>query len=136
MIRLICGPKGTGKTKIILESVEDSVKVAKGNVVFITDKKIDSAKIDFSVRCIYANEYGISGSDALRGFVNGLIAGNSDIEYLFLDGVTRIIGTDKNNVENFFSDIVRLEKEYGFKVIMSVSLSANELPEDMKKFAE
>ena len=50
MIRLICGPKGTGKTKIILEEMNKSIEGAKGDLVFITDKKKESTRgIDFNV---------------------------------------------------------------------------------------
>ena len=44
MIKLIYGEKGTGKTKIILDSINDSVKTAKGNVVFISQKKAPGAQ--------------------------------------------------------------------------------------------
>ena len=43
MIKVIYGEKGTGKTKIILDSVNNSVATAKGNVVFIQQKKSYSA---------------------------------------------------------------------------------------------
>lgn len=134
MIQIISGPKGTGKTKVILEKVAEAVKVAKGNVVFITDKKINSSKIDFSVRCIYTEEYGVHSAEALRGFVSGLVAGNSDIEYLYIDGVMRII-EDGEGLDKFFSSIVCLEKEYGLKAVLSVSLPGEELPDSMKPYA-
>ncbi len=135
MINIICGPKGTGKTKIILEKIDESVKVAKGNVVFITDKKINSSKIDFNVRCVYAEEYKIASAESFRGFVNGLVAGNSDIEYLFIDGVIRIIKDDEAGLKAFFEDIERLEKEYGFKAVLTVSIAKEDLPCYLKQFA-
>ena len=39
MIKVISGEKGTGKTKIMLDSVNESAKTAKGNVVFIQQKR-------------------------------------------------------------------------------------------------
>ena len=42
MIKIIYGPKGYGKTKIILDEVNNAGKNAKGNVVFITDEKLYS----------------------------------------------------------------------------------------------
>ncbi|MGN0819952.1 MAG: hypothetical protein ACI4M6_06150 [Christensenellaceae bacterium] len=136
MIRIICGPKGTGKTKIILDEVDSSVKVAKGDVVFITDKKINSAKIDFKVRCLYAEEFNINNADSLRGYINGLVAGNSDIEYLFIDGVMRVIKSDEKGLENFFNDVLRLEKEYGLKVTMTISIAKENLPSYLAEYAD
>ena len=136
MIKLICGPKGTGKTKIILEQIDASVKVAKGNVVFITDKRINSAKIDFNVRYVCAEEYKVFTAEAFRGFVNGLVAGNSDIEYLFIDGVMRIISNDEEGLKSFFTDMERLEKEYGFKAVLTMSANKADLPCEIAKYAD
>ena len=135
MIRLICGPKGTGKTKTILDFVNASVDAAKGDIVFITDKKIDTLRVNFAVRVLYANDFCIDNSDSFRGFIDGLVAGNSDIEYLFIDGLTRIIGSDKG-LEGFFKELIRLEKEYGFKATLTISKEAGDLPEFVRGFAE
>ncbi len=135
MINLICGPKGTGKTKIILEKIDEAIKVAKGNVVLITDKKINTSKIDFNVRCVIAEEYNVKSAEAFRGFVNGLVAGNADIEYLFIDGLIRIIKDDEEGLDNFFKDIERLEKEYGFKVVLTISIAKEDLPCYLKQYA-
>ena len=78
MIKVISGQKGTGKTKIILDSVNETAKIAKGNVVFIQQKRAYSANIDFNVRCVYTEDYSVSGVSGLIAFVDGLMAGNSD----------------------------------------------------------
>ena len=52
MINIIYGEKGTGKTKIIIDRVNEAAKTAKGNVVFISQKKSCSVNIDFNVRCV------------------------------------------------------------------------------------
>ena len=53
MIKLVYGPKGFGKTKIIKDNVNAAAKEAKGNVVFITDEKLYSVDIDLNVKCIF-----------------------------------------------------------------------------------
>ena len=90
MIKLIYGPKGFGKTKIMLDDVNAAAAKAKGNVVFITDKRMCSVAIDLNVRCVYTEEYTIDTLDGIEGFVKGLIAGNHDIENIFIDGILRI----------------------------------------------
>ncbi len=37
MVELLIGKKGTGKTKALIESVNNAASVAKGNVVFISN---------------------------------------------------------------------------------------------------
>ena len=134
MINLICGPKGTGKTKTILDSVNECVDKAKGDIVFITDKKFDTLRVSFSVRVLYANDFNIHDPDSFRGFINGLLAGNADIEYIFIDGLMRIVGDDAE-LEGFFEDLKKLEREYGFKAIITVSKAIDALPDCMKEYA-
>ncbi|MBO4323041.1 MAG: hypothetical protein J5836_00110 [Clostridia bacterium] len=134
MIKLVYGPKGFGKTKIILDDVNAAAKVAKGNVVFITDKKICSVSIDLNVRCVYTEEYGVASLKEFDGFVKGLIAGNSDIEYLFIDGIARITKDDIANMQSFFDTIEKFSKENGLKVEMTISAAKEDLPDFMLKY--
>ena len=128
MIKLIYGPKGFGKTKIIMDDVDAAAKQAKGNVVFITDKKICSVSIDLNVRCVYTEEYGINSADSFTGFIMGLIAGNSDIEYIFIDGVLRIANCGLGDLEPLFAD---LKKYNDVKVEMTVSAEKKDLSKFM-----
>lgn len=135
MIKIICGEKGTGKTKIITDLVNDVVKEAKGNVVFISEKKSYSANIDFNVRCVFTEDYSVSNISAFVGFIDGLMAGNSDIEYIFADGIMRIADCGVNDMVAFFEEAEKLEKEYGVKFVFTVSCAKENLPEYMAKFA-
>ena len=128
MINVISGEKGTGKTKIILDSVNESVKTAKGNVVFIQQKKGYSANIDFNVRCVYTEDYSVKGVAGLIGFIDGLMAGNSDIEYIFIDGILRIAECEVNELEAFASEANKLAKEYGVKFVITVSCASEQIP--------
>ena len=129
MIKLIYGEKGTGKTKIILDSINDSAKTAKGNVVFISQKKGYSANIDFNVRCIYTEDYCVKGESGFIGFIDGLMAGNADIEYIYIDGILRITDCEPSQLDSFFAEIKQLEKEYGVKFVLTISCAKEALPE-------
>ena len=128
MIKVIYGEKGTGKTKIILDSVNNSVATAKGNVVFIQQKKSYSANIDFNVRCVYTEDYAIAGVPGFVGFIDGLMAGNSDIEYIFIDGILRIADCAPEALESFVSEAKKLTAEYGVKFVLTISSSKEALP--------
>lgn len=134
MIKLIYGPKGFGKTKIIMDDINAAAKTAKGNVVFITDKKICSVDIDLNVRCLYTEEYGVNTVESFLGFVKGLIAGNSDIEYLFIDGILRITHSDLPSLETFCAELEKLHEETGLKVEMTVSSAKENLPAYMLEY--
>lgn len=131
MIKLIYGPKGFGKTKIIMDDINAAAKSAKGNVVFITDKSICSVSIDLNVRCVYTEEYGISSVEALKGFIMGLVAGNSDIEYIFIDGILRIANCKLADLEDLFASVKKAE---GVKFEMTVSADKSALPKFMLEY--
>lgn len=136
MIKLIYGEKGSGKTKIILDSLNDTAKTALGNVVFISQKKSYSANIDFNVRCIYTEDYAIKGVDGFIGFVDGLMAGNTDIEYIYIDGLLRIAESGLNDVEAFFAEAKKLSSEYGVKFVLTLSGTKEEKPEFLSKYCD
>lgn len=137
MIKIVYGPKGFGKTKIMLDEVNASVEKAKGNIVFITDKRFDTSKININVRCTYTEEHDINNSQCFTGFVNGLMAGNSDIEYVFIDGLKRIIGEDLRGAKNLFRALRKLQKEYKqLKFIVSVSATKEQLPSYIARYVK
>lgn len=129
MIKLIYGEKGSGKTKIILDSLNNTAKTALGNVVFITEKKSYSANIDFNVRCIYTEDYAVNGVNGLIGFIDGLMAGNADIEYIYMDGILRIADCSAQELEPFFAEAEKLVKEYGVKFVMTMSGTKESFPD-------
>ncbi len=136
MIKIVYGPKGFGKTKIMLDEVNNAGANAKGNVVFITDKRFNTVNVNFNVRCVYTEDHDIKGSVAFNGFINGLLAGNSDIEYVFIDGLKRIIGADMEGGDVLFASIEKLQLEYPeLKFVVSVSASKEELPAYVAKYA-
>ena len=40
MIKIICGPKGSGKTKQIIDAANTSAAEAKGHLIFIDRKSV------------------------------------------------------------------------------------------------
>jgi len=131
MVQLIYGPKGTGKTKLIIDQANLAAEKAKGNVVFITKSKTYSVNINFDVKCVYTEDYGIDNSDALRGFVNGIAAGNYDIEYIFIDGVARITNTELENLEAFFNSIAKLTD---INFVVTISAERENIPAFLGKY--
>ena len=137
MISILSGPKGTGKTKLILAEIDKALEVAKGDIVFITDKKNESIRvINFNVRVLYTEDFGVKCAKCFGGFVKGLLAGNSDIEYIFIDGLTRIIGDDFKDINAFLEVVKWLDKEYGTNTTITVSKLKEEFSEEYQAFVE
>lgn len=133
MIKLITGKKGTGKTKILIDQINDAVKSTNGNLVCIEKGDNIRRSISFRVRWCDAESFAIEGYDAFYGFVAGMLAGNFDIKDVFVDGILKIGGRD---FEAFGNLLEKLDKLTGDEsnVVFTVSANNDELPESVKRF--
>ena len=89
MIKLIVGTKGSGKTKAMIDQINDAVKTSKGNVVVVEKGMKLTYEVPNAARLIDLDEYKIAGGEMLYGFVAGLLASNYDITDLYIDGILR-----------------------------------------------
>ena len=103
MIHVIMGLKGSGKTKKLIDSINEAVASAHGDVVCIEYGKKLTYDINYRVRLVDSEEYAISNADMLKGFLSGLHAGNFDITNVYIDNLYKTIGTDRANGEAFIA---------------------------------
>ena len=134
MIKVIYGAKGTGKTKMMIDAANEAVAKAKGHLIFLTDSKRGMYDLEREVRFIDTSEYDIAGETALCGFVKGVIAGNHDNEYIFIDGVVRIAGKPVQELASFFYMLDKVAKNDNLVVTVSVSANKEDLPDFVTKY--
>ena len=136
MIKVIYGAKGTGKTKLLIDAANATVSEAKGHMIFISDSKRGMYDLEREIRFIDVSEYDIAGEAALCGFIKGVIAGNNDNEYVFIDGVARIAGKPVQEMAAFFYMLEKVGKDDGVTITVSVSAEKAELPDFVTKYLE
>ena len=134
MIKVIYGAKGTGKTKMMIDNANATVPVAKGHMIFITDSKRCMYDLEREIRFIDTSEYDIAGESALCGFIKGVIAGNHDNEYVYIDGVVRIAGKPVQEMAAFFYMLDKVSKTNNLTITVSVSAEKEELPDFVAKY--
>ena len=134
MIKVIYGAKGTGKTKMMIDAANATVELAKGHMIYITDSKRGMYDLEREIRFIDTSEYDIAGEAALCGFIKGVIAGNHDNEYVFIDGVVRIAGKPVAEMAAFFYMLEKVAKNDDITVTVSVSATKEELPDFVAKY--
>ena len=134
MIKVICGPKGSGKTKRIIDAANGAIAGAKGHLIFITDTKRYMYDLKREIRFIDASDYTIAGEDALCGFVKGAVAGGYDNEYLFIDGIARIAGKQLKDMAQFFYMIEKVAAMRNLQVYVTCSCTEEDLPDFAKKY--
>ena len=133
MIKLITGKKGTGKTKILIDQINEAVKSTNGNLVCIEKGDNIRRSISFRVRWCDTESFNIEGFDAFYGFVAGMLAGNYDIKDIVVDGILKIVGRDFEALGAMFDKLDKLTGEEA-TIVFTVSADDSELPESVKQF--
>ncbi|HAE52276.1 MAG TPA: hypothetical protein DCG30_03365 [Ruminococcus sp.] len=133
MIKLITGRKGSGKTKILIDQINEAVKNTNGNVVCVEKGSNVRYSISRKVRWCDTEYYNISGYDTFYGFIAGLLASNYDITHIYIDGILRIAERDYEQLGNLLE---KLDKLTGDDVVIVFTVSANEdeLSDNVKQF--
>ena len=134
MVKIICGPKGSGKTKRIIDAANEAVAVAKGNLIFITDTKRYMYDLKREIRFIDTSDYSIAGEDALCGFIKGVVAGGYDNEYVYVDGIARIAGKAIRDMAQFFYMMEKVAQMRDLKLYITCSCAEEELPDFAKMY--
>ncbi|MBU3819372.1 MAG: hypothetical protein H9864_03235 [Candidatus Faecalibacterium intestinavium] len=133
MIKLIVGTKGSGKTKAMIDMINDAVKTTKGNVVVVEKGMKLTYDIASAARLIDLDEYKINGGEMLYGFVAGLLASNYDITEMYIDGILKVLDHDVNRLGTVLDEIAAIAGDT-VKVTVTVSADEGMLPHDVKKY--
>ena len=133
MIKLIVGTKGSGKTKTMIDLINEATKTATGNVVVIEKSMQLTTSINHAARLVDVDEYKINGAEMLYGFVAGVLAGNYDITEMFIDGILNVCGHDLEAAGRVLNAINAIAGD-SVNVTVTVSADVNSLPESIKKF--
>lgn len=134
MIKLFVGKKGSGKTKHLIDSANESIKKVKGHVVYIDYDNSHMFQIDYRVRFISTKEYNITNEEVFYGFLCGIIASNYDIETIYIDGIFKIVQKDMDKLEDFFRRLDAIELKFNVSFNLSISMDSDELPSFLRKY--
>ena len=123
MIRLIVGTKGSGKTKAMIDMINESVRTTKGSVVVV----------EKGMKLTYDIASAARGGEMLYGFVAGLMASNYDITDIYIDGILKVLDHDINRLGVVLDEMAAIA---GDSVRVTVTVSADEamLPHNVKKY--
>ena len=136
MIEIICGEKGTGKTKRIISLANDVSDKAKGSLVFIDDDNSYMYDLGYSIRFINVTDYALNDPDMFLGFLCGLCASDFDLEYVFVDRFENVIKADLSELEGFFEQLNKLADQHSLHIVLSVSKGEEVLPEFMRPYIQ
>jgi hypothetical protein len=134
MIQVIMGLKGSGKTKKLIDSINETLATASGDVVCIEYGKKLTYDINYRVRLVDSEEYAISNADMLKGFLSGLHAGNFDITNVYIDNLYKTIGTDRATGEAFVAWCAAFAAANNMNITITISDDPALASDAMKQF--
>ena len=133
MLKLIIGLKGSGKTKNLIAQVNDALARTAGNVVVIEQGEKLRYDVKYTARLINTLEYGVANGEAFYGLVAGIVASNSDVTDIFVDGSIRICGT-LESLEAVLPALDKLSRANDVNLVMTCSVAADTADETVKKY--
>lgn len=135
-MKIFYGPKGTGKTKAIIDYANEAKATAKGHIVFITDSDKYAFELKLPIRFLNSADFGVNSEEEFRGFIKGVVASNGDNEYVFIDGAARICNKPLQEIGSIYETMDSLEKEFGVKFVLTCSGAKEELPDFVLKYVD
>ncbi|SHK16133.1 hypothetical protein [Hespellia stercorisuis] len=128
MVNLLTGPKGSGKTQQMIDLANEASKTSNGNVVLIKKSHRDTISVDFSVRAICMADYtDITNLDEFVGFLYGMVAGNHDIESIFIDGILKQADISLENLPKFIEKLKKISAADNIQFFISISAKNDDI---------
>ena len=98
MVELIVGREGKGKTKQLLERVNEEIKTASGNIVFLDRNDKHMFELNNKVRLVNVADYEFTNSSEFIGFVCGILSQDHDIEKMYIDAILKVAKLEKGGL--------------------------------------
>lgn len=134
MLKLIIGVKGTGKTKTLIDMVNNATAASEGSVVCIEKGVKLRHDVKYRTRLVNTNDYLIFDAQSLYGFIAGILASNHDVTDLYVDSALKICNEDMNAFEKMILEIDELAEKHNVNVIMTSSVPVETASDIVKKY--
>ena len=132
MVEIIAGEKGKGKTKYLLDKVNDSVKSASGNIVYLDKSQKHMYELNNKVRLINVTDFPVTTCDEFLGFICGIVSQDHDLQEMYLDSFLTIATIDEGQLNHAIEKLDIISEKYNVKFVLSVSRNEADLPECAK----
>ncbi len=134
MMNFICGPNGSGKTQKLITLANEELENTNGLIVYIDKYDKHRLSVDNRIRFINAKEFDLGCVNKFFGFICGLIAGNYDINRIYIDNIISIAKVeDCATLQKLFKDIALLSQQHGVKFCFTIN-DTDFSAEDIKNF--
>ena len=139
MIQIILGDKGSGKTKRLIDCVNEALKTEHGEIIFIDDDKRYMYDLRHEIRFVDISEYPTvykSSADQVLAFISGMLAINYDLSLISMDAFAKIVKTPLSDpsMETFFENLEKIGTQHNCNFLLSVSGMEDTIPSYIRKY--
>ena len=135
MVKLIMAATGSGKTKNIIDLVNEAAAQEPGSIVCIAQGNQLNFDISHKARLINVQDYSVSNYSSLLGFVAGIHAGNYDITKIFIDSLYKVACDDKpEDADQFILALDEFSSKHSVEFTVALSGDAASASDVMKKY--
>ena len=136
MIKVICGKKGVGKTRFLVETANNQSSESSGDVVFIDGTGRSMFDLKHKVRFINLSEFPISINRACSfpGFLCGMISEDYDIKSVFVDDLTGFIEDETEDLKSFFEEIYVISSKFNMDFYFTIEGDPESMPGFIKEY--
>ena len=122
MIEIICGEKGKGKTKELLDKVNSAVGTQSGNIVYLDKSQKHMYELNNKIRLINVMDFPIDNCDEFLGFICGIVSQDHDLDEMYLDSFLTIASIDdENGITKAIEKLDVISEKFKVKFVLSVS---------------
>lgn len=134
MIKIITGQTGEGKTKLLIEVANQTVKSLKGHAIYIDSNTQHRYALAHQIRLIEAVNLPLQSRSSFIGFLCGIISANHDIEIVFIDELLKITQCTLEDISCCLDDIKKLSDRYGIDFVIGASCAKSDLPRHLTPY--
>lgn len=136
MVQLIVGVKGKGKTKVLLDKVNDQIQTTEGNIVYLDKSTKHMYELNNKIRLIDVSDYMIENADAFLGFILGIVSQDHDLQQMYLDSFLKISHLEGADITETIQKLEKVSEKFKVDFTISVSMEADDVPEAIKSNIE
>lgn len=133
MVQIICGGKGKGKTKHLLDMANKAVATSNGTLVYLDKSVKHMYELNNRIRLINVQEYPIDSSEAFIGFVCGIICQDHDLEVMYLDSFLKLSCLEGEDIEATIKTLKQIGEKKQVTFVISVSKDIHDIPESLRE---
>ncbi len=133
MIDIIAGSKGKGKTKILIQQVNDDIKLTKGTIVYLDKNNKHMYELSNQIRLIVVPDFNITDTDMFIGFIAGILSQDHDLDKIYLDSFLTTACIE-DNLAYAINQLKVLADKFDVDFVISASMDKSEMPEEVQQF--